>query len=138
MTADANPHPAPADAAGSAPPVDVDRLRAEGRAAGAAAERERLVAILGAEGVKGDGRRMVAALDLATKAPEMPAEDVAAIVTAHTPPTATTQERPAASLSRRAEVPDSLGAAASVEENVRPIFPRPNEQPDPERGGRNG
>ncbi|HEV2504407.1 MAG TPA: S49 family peptidase [Mesorhizobium sp.] len=51
-----------------------------GRAEGAKTATDRLVAALGAEGVKGDASRMAAALDLAQKSPGMSGEDVAAFV----------------------------------------------------------
>ncbi len=54
-----------------------------GREAGATAERERLTTVLGAEGIKGDGTRMAAALDLAVKSPAMSAADLTAFVTAN-------------------------------------------------------
>lgn len=54
-----------------------------GRAEGAKAATDRLVAALGAEGVKGDAGRMAAALDLAVWSPGMTGEDVAAFVTAN-------------------------------------------------------
>jgi len=53
------------------------------RAEGAKAATDRLVAALGADGVKGDARRMAAALDLAQKSPGMSGEDVASYVTAN-------------------------------------------------------
>lgn len=53
------------------------------RAEGSKAATDRLVAALGAEGVKGDASRMAAALDLAVKSPGMSGEDVAAFVTAN-------------------------------------------------------
>lgn len=58
----------------------VKAARAEGEAVGAKAATDRLVAALGAEGVKGDAVRMSAALDLAQKSPGMSGEDVAAHV----------------------------------------------------------
>lgn len=61
----------------------VKAARAEGEAAGAKAATDRLVAALGAEGVKGDAVRMEAALDLAQKSPGMTGEDVAAHVVAY-------------------------------------------------------
>lgn len=54
-----------------------------GKAAGAQAELARLSAALGADGVKGDGVRMAAALDMAIKSPSMSGEDIAAFVTSH-------------------------------------------------------
>lgn len=58
------------------------------RADGAKAATERLVAALGADGVKGDAARMTAALDLAVKSPGMSGEDVAAFVAANVPASA--------------------------------------------------
>lgn len=52
-----------------------------GRADGAEAATERLAAVLSADGIKGDGKRMAAALDLAVKSPAMSATDVATFVT---------------------------------------------------------
>ena len=57
----------------------------KGRDEGAKAANDRLGAILGAEGIKGDGPRMAAALDLAMKSPDMKAEDVTAFVTGNLP-----------------------------------------------------
>lgn len=56
---------------------------AAGKAEGAAEASKRLTTALGAEGVKGDGVRMSAALDLAAKSPAMSGEDVAAFVVAN-------------------------------------------------------
>lgn len=61
----------------------VKAARAEGEAVGSKAATDRLVAALGAEGVKGDAVRMSAALDLAQKSPGMSGEDVAAHVSAY-------------------------------------------------------
>ncbi len=58
----------------------VAAARAEGHAAGTAEATERLSAVLGADGIKGDGKRMAAALDLATKSPAMAGADVTAFV----------------------------------------------------------
>ncbi|RWO57301.1 hypothetical protein [Mesorhizobium sp.] len=55
----------------------------KGHAAGVSAESKRLTTAMGAEGVKGDGGRMAAALDLAAKSPAMSGEDVAAFVVAN-------------------------------------------------------
>ena len=52
-----------------------------GQAAGAKAATDRLTAVLAADGIKGDGKRMAAAIDLATKSPAMAAADVIAFVT---------------------------------------------------------
>ncbi|HEV7436977.1 MAG TPA: S49 family peptidase [Pseudorhizobium sp.] len=59
----------------------VSTARREGEAAGAQAATGRLATVLGAEGIKGDGRRMGAALDLAVKSASMSADDVVAFVT---------------------------------------------------------
>ena len=48
---------------------------------------DRVAAALGAEGVKGDGGRMAAALELAISAPGMSGADVAAFVVANVSPT---------------------------------------------------
>jgi hypothetical protein len=61
----------------------VEAAKAEGHAAGFAAANTRLAAILGADGVKADGKRMAAALDLAIQSPGMAAEGVTAFVTAN-------------------------------------------------------
>lgn len=59
----------------------VAQARTEGRAAGAAEATSRMGEILGAEGIKGDGGRMAAALDLAVKSPDMAVADVTSFVT---------------------------------------------------------
>lgn len=56
-----------------------------GRQEGASAATDRLVAALGADGIKGDAKRMQAALELAVKSPAMSGEDVAAFVAANVP-----------------------------------------------------
>ena len=89
----------------------VAAARTEGEKAGAEAERERLSAVLGAEGVKGDGKRMTAALELAAKSPGMSSEEVAAFVTANV--AAATEAKPDASLENRALDADPLGQHAS-------------------------
>lgn len=69
----------------TAPAADaqIASARREGEAAGAAAERTRFVAIIGAEGVSGVAARISAAVDLAAKSPAMSADDVVAFVTAN-------------------------------------------------------
>ncbi|MBU2533320.1 MAG: Clp protease ClpP [Alphaproteobacteria bacterium] len=59
----------------------VEAASIEGNTAGREAERERLTGILNADDIKGDGKRMSAALDLASKSSAMSAEDVVAFVT---------------------------------------------------------
>lgn len=58
----------------------VTAARAEGEAAGVTATNERFAAVMGAEGVKGDAAKTVAAIDLAIRSPGMAAGDVAAFV----------------------------------------------------------
>lgn len=61
----------------------VKTARAEGEAAGSKAAADRFVAIVGAEGVKGNAQRLAAAIDLAVKSPAMSADDVVAFVSAN-------------------------------------------------------
>jgi signal peptide peptidase SppA len=61
----------------------VKAARSEGEVVGTKAATDRLVAALGAEGIKGDASRMAAALDLAVKSPGMSGEDVAGFVAAN-------------------------------------------------------
>ena len=63
--------------------ASVEKARGEGHAAGSAEATTRLGDVLGAEGIKGDGGRMAAALDLAVKSPAMAAADVSAYVVAN-------------------------------------------------------
>ncbi|MDN3719437.1 hypothetical protein QW131_10020 [Roseibium salinum] len=67
-----------AEKCGYPPQADHDaavaNAAAEGRRAGASAERERLMAVLSAEGIAGNPARMNHALELAAEAPEMSAE----------------------------------------------------------------
>lgn len=79
----------------------------EGKVAGAAAERERLSAIIGAEGIAGNAARMVAALELANESPEMAAEKVVAFTVKNV-----AEGGSSAALSERGNQPDSLGLAA--------------------------
>ncbi len=65
-----------------------DAVQAAGLAGeerGAKAANDRMAAILSAEGVKGDGKRMGAALDLALNSPDMAADQVTSFVTANVP-----------------------------------------------------
>lgn len=59
------------------------KAEADGRAAGRKEAYERLAAVLGAEGINGDGKRMAAALDLAIQSPDMASDAVVAFVTAN-------------------------------------------------------
>nr|WP_295465212.1 hypothetical protein [Mesorhizobium sp.] len=61
----------------------VTAAETRGKAAGVQAATERLSAALGADGVKGDGVRMAAGLDLAVKSPGMSGADVAAFIVAN-------------------------------------------------------
>lgn len=105
---------APANEPAGLTTADVENARAEARAegisAGASAERERVAAIIGAEGISGEGPRMAAALDLASRAPGMSADEVVAFVTTNVAaaPKASSAD---ASLSARGKQPDSLAAA---------------------------
>lgn len=87
---------------------ELAEARRAGESAGATRERERLSAIM-AE-TKGEPAQMAAALDLAMRSPGMSAEDVVGFITANVVPAAAKAEEPAAALSKRHEVPDSLGA----------------------------
>lgn len=61
----------------------VATARSEGHEAGVTEASARLGGVLGADGIKGDGGRMAAALDLALKSPNMAAADVSGYVTAN-------------------------------------------------------
>lgn len=57
-----------------------DTMAKEDFDAGVQAGTERLVAALGADGIKGNAKRMAAVLDLAVKYPAMSGEDIAGLV----------------------------------------------------------
>ena len=61
----------------------VNSAEQRGREAGAKEATDRLIAALGAEGVKGDAARMAAALDLAQKSPSMSGADISSFVIAN-------------------------------------------------------
>lgn len=61
--------------------------RKEGHAEGVKTATDRFAAALGADGIKGDGKRMGAALDLAVGSADMSAETVVAFVKANVPET---------------------------------------------------
>jgi len=86
----------------------VNAARENGKTEGAKAATDRLVAALGAEGVKGDAARMSAALDLAAKSPAMSGEDVAAFVVGNVSATAA---KPAASEAYAAKRTAAAGLA---------------------------
>jgi signal peptide peptidase SppA len=77
--------PAPAAETTGFPKAEHEAAVARAREDGAKASTDRLVAVLGADGIKGDGARMAAALDLAAKAPAMTATEVASFVTGNVP-----------------------------------------------------
>ena len=96
-----------------APAADAGISQADHQAAvtaaeqkGATTERTRLATILGSDGVKGDSGRMIAAIDLAVKAPTMSATDVTAFVSANV------AAAPAASASAASAVLAKLDKAA--------------------------
>lgn len=62
-------------------PTAIESARAEGVAEGASAANQRMSDIMAADGIKGNGKRMAAALDLAIKSPDMSAQDVSGFVT---------------------------------------------------------
>lgn len=76
-----------------------------GGTAGAAAAYQRISTIVSAEGIKGDGARITAAVDLAIKSPGMSAEDVAAFVTANIAAGGGKKTSPAALENRQASDP---------------------------------
>lgn len=78
----------------------------EGRRAGAEAERTRIAAIVGAEGIQGNAARLTAALELAAESPEMSAEKVIAFAARNVP-----EQTASAALANRANLPDSLALA---------------------------
>ncbi|MBP2560841.1 hypothetical protein J2857_003610 [Neorhizobium galegae] len=77
------PSNAPAGSASAELATAIATATTGGKADGFKAATERLGAIMGAEGIKGDGKRMAAALDLAQQSPDMSAEAVTAFVTAN-------------------------------------------------------
>lgn len=83
---------------------------AEGRKAGAEAERARLATIMGAEGVKGNPVRLSAALELASESPDMAADKVVGFATRNVPSETKLAVDPA-SLDARKQLPDSLAIA---------------------------
>lgn len=76
-----------------------------GEVAGANAANDRLSAIVSAEGIKGDGARITAAVDLAVKSPGMSATDVTAFVTANIAAGGGKKTSPAALENRQASDP---------------------------------
>ncbi len=68
---------------------------ASGGADGFKTAMDRMNAVLGAEGIKGDANRMSAALELANASPDMAAEAVVAFVTANVPAASASTPAPA-------------------------------------------
>lgn len=93
MSEDTNTPSATPEAVSAA---ELEKAKASGATDGAKASTDRLAAVLGADGIKGDGKRMSAALDLAVKSPAMSAEDVVAFVAANVAPTAAAKAEDAA------------------------------------------
>jgi len=91
----------------------VSAARAEGEKAGADSERQRLAAIVGAEGVAGNAKKMSAAMELAAKSPQMSAEDVIGFVSANVTAAPEKPEAPSASLEDRASDRDPVGEATA-------------------------
>ncbi len=96
----------------------------DGIKTGTEAATGRLFAALGADGIKGDGVRMAAALDLAVKSPAMSGEDVAAFVITNV--TAASSE------------PSEADAQASLEQDRQPVgLAMPNSQTEKPKGSLN-
>jgi hypothetical protein len=87
----------------------VTKAETDGKAAGRKEANDRMAAVLGAEGVKGDGGRMAAALDLANQSPDMTAEAVVGFVTANVP-----ANKPAAATDKAASYEQQRLAAAGL------------------------
>jgi len=94
----------------------VAKARSEGIVEGRKAAHERLSAVIGMEGVKG---REMAALDLAMKAPDMSAEDVASFVSQHSKPSTGSNlaERMAANSANNLR-PDGNGSAQKETKSI--------------------
>lgn len=75
---------------------------------------ERMNAILGADGIKGDAKRMTAALELANASPDMSADAVVAFVTANVPATVAQDSQQAAQPSPAAAYEQRRMAAANL------------------------
>lgn len=113
------PNAAAAAIAGAVDAAAIANATATGKAEGFKAANERLGAILGAEGVKGDGKRMSAALDLAMGSPDMAADAVTAFVTANVAAATTTEPNKQQSYDSRRQAAAPMAqphAAASAEQ----------------------
>lgn len=87
----------------------VTKAEADGKAAGRVEANDRMAAILGADGIKGDGGRMAAALDLANQSPGMTSEAVIGFVTANVQ-----ENKPAAATNKAASYEQQRLAAAGL------------------------
>jgi hypothetical protein len=106
-----------AGAAQAATAITAAVAAASGGADGFKTATERMQAILGADGIKGDGKRMAAALDLATASPDMAADAVVAFVTANVPASTTTaSSEPAAAAAATAPAATQPKPAAGAYE----------------------
>ncbi len=112
------PNAAAAAIAVAADAAAIANATATGRADGFKAANERLGTILGAEGIKGDGKRMSAALDLAMGSPDMAAEAVTTFVTANVAPASTAEpnKQQAYDSRRQAAAPMAAPSAATPAE----------------------
>lgn len=106
-----------AGAASAATAITAAVAAASGGADGFKTATDRMQAILGADGIKGDGNRMAAALDLATAAPDMGENAVVAFVTANVPATMAQAAEPQPAAKPAASQPQPAAGAyeASVQ-----------------------
>lgn len=80
---------------------------------------DRMNAVLGATGIKGDGKRMAAALELASASPDMAADAVVAFVTANVPASSAHPGEPAgSSTAPQVSEPKPAPAAGAYEASV--------------------
>jgi hypothetical protein len=104
----------------------VSKAEADGKATGRKEASDRMAAILGADGVKGDGSRMSAALDLATQSPDMAAEAVVSFVTANVsagkPAAATSYEQQRLAAAGLTQPASGGNAAAKADLNPTSIY----------------
>ena len=87
---------------------------ASGGADGFKTAMDRMNAVLGAEGIKGDAKRMIAALELANASPDMNAEAVVAFVTSNVPATKAEASAPAAPAASAQSYEQQRTAAANL------------------------
>ncbi|RYC10168.1 hypothetical protein [Ciceribacter ferrooxidans] len=79
---------------------------------------DRFSAVLGADGIKGDARRMSAALDLATASPDMAADAVVSFVTDNVPASTTAAAPDGTPAAAEASAPQQRPAAGAYEAQV--------------------